>query len=91
MIYEVIITATAQADLRKLKKSEPNAYKKACFLIEELHSDPTTGTGKPEQLKGNFSGFYSRRITAKHRLVYSIEKEKVIVSIISAYGHYFDK
>ncbi len=91
MIYEVIITATAQADLRKLKKSEPNAYKKAYSLIEELHNHPTTGTGKPEQLKGDFSGFYSRRITAKHRLVYSIDKEKVIVSIISAYGHYNDK
>ncbi len=91
MIYEVIITATAQADLRKLKKSEPNAYEKACSLIEELHNHPTTGTGKPEQLKGDFSGFYSRRITSKHRLIYRIDGNKVIVFIISAYGHYNDK
>lgn len=59
-------------------------------LINELRIHPRFGTGKPEQLKGNFSGLWSRRLTQKHRLVYSIEEDIVTVILISAYGHYED-
>lgn len=52
---------------------------------------PKTGTGHPEQLKGNRSGLWSRRITKKHRLVYEIHDNKIIVLVLTAYGHYDDK
>jgi toxin YoeB len=39
-------------------------------LIEECRRHPFTGTGKPEPLKGDLSGYWSRRITREHRLVY---------------------
>ncbi|MCO8166245.1 Txe/YoeB family addiction module toxin [Pseudomonas sp. 21LCFQ02] len=42
-------------------------------LIEETLRTPFSGTGKPEPLKGNLSGFWSRRITREHRLVYLYE------------------
>ncbi|WP_297835311.1 Txe/YoeB family addiction module toxin [Pseudomonas sp.] len=42
-------------------------------LIEEIRRTPFRGTGKPEPLKGDLSGFWSRRITREHRLVYLFE------------------
>jgi len=44
--------------------------------------------GRPEKLKHELARLYSRRITAKHRLVYKIEEEIVTVIVVGAYGHY---
>lgn len=81
----------AQADLKRLKDDEPNAYQKALKLIGELYDHPRTGTGKPEPLSGDRAGQWSRRITKKHRLVYEIHDTEVIVLVLTAYGHYDDK
>lgn len=70
--YTVEIKEQAQQDLKALRKSEPNAYQKALALISELYDHPTTGTGKPERLKGGDGALWSRRINKKHRLVYEI-------------------
>lgn len=55
-------------------------------LIRDMVRNPFEGIGKPEKLKGNLSGFLSRRINSEHRLVYVVD-EKVIY-IISCKGHY---
>jgi toxin YoeB len=55
-------------------------------LIDATLRDPFVGIGKPEALKENLSGFYSRRIDDTHRLVYAVEKEKIVV--ISCRNHY---
>jgi toxin YoeB len=89
--YKVFINETAQLDLKRLLKSEPTAYKKAIKLIAELYEHPQTGTGKPEPLTGNRSGQWSRRISKKHRLVYEIRDQEVVVLVLTAYGHYDDK
>lgn len=91
MTYNVLVTKEAQNDLKKLMQSEQQAYKKALKLIAELYEHPRTGTGKPEQLTGNRSGQWSRRISNKHRLVYEIHDTKVVVLVLTAYGHYGDK
>ena len=52
---------------------------------------PETGTGKPEALRGNLSGKWSRRITDKHRLIYEIRNDHIDVLVINTYGHYNDK
>jgi len=57
-------------------------------LLDELELHPTTGTGKPERLKQNLSGYMSRRINQEHRLLYRIDEENKIVTIISFKGHY---
>ena len=49
-------------------------------LIKEVARTPFAGTGKPEPLRGNLSGFWSRRITDKHRLVYKVEEDVVIIA-----------
>lgn len=89
--YNVIVKEKAQLDLKKLFRSEPNAYRKALRLISELYDHPRTGTGKPEPLSGDRAGQWSRRITQKHRLVYEIHDTEVVVLVLTAYGHYEDK
>jgi len=90
-MYIVVFSQKAQQDLKALKKSEPQAYKKARLLIEELAEHPKTGHGKPQLKKYNLEGLYARKITDKHRLVYSINDELITVDILSARGHYNDK
>lgn len=55
-------------------------------LIEEADRDPATGIGKPEPLTQNLAGYWSRRITDEHRLVYQMRKDDLI--IIQARYHY---
>lgn len=49
-------------------------------LIDEADRDPGFGTGKPEQLKGDLAGYWSRRIDQEHRLVYTVEGDKLIIA-----------
>lgn len=58
-------------------------------LIDECARTPFTGTGKPEPLKRNLSGLWSRHITKGHRIVYEVLEEKI--TIFSCKGHYGDK
>jgi len=90
MIYELLFTDEAETDISGLKKSEPQAYNKLIKLLAELVEHPKTGIGKPKLLR-HLDGIYSRRITDKHRLVYSINDTDVTVLVISASGHYNDK
>jgi toxin YoeB len=55
-------------------------------LIEETKRTPFEGIGKPEPLKANLSGYWSRRIDEKNRLVYSVEEDSII--ILSCRFHY---
>ncbi len=48
-------------------------------LIEEAVRDPGSGTGKPERLRGDLSGYWSRRIDREHRLVYTVEADELVV------------
>ena len=57
----------------------------------ELTEHPLTGSGKPEALKYELTGFWSREINSKDRLIYKVNDEMVTVLVISAMGHYDDK
>jgi toxin YoeB len=48
-------------------------------LIDEARRDPGAGTGKPERLSGDLSGYWSRRINQEHRLVYTVKGEDLVV------------
>ena len=91
MSYDLTFSDDAKDDIRLLKRNEPSAFKKLSKLLDELIEHPETGTGKPEQLRGNLTGKWSRRITDKHRLVYEIQKDQINVLVVNAYGHYNDK
>jgi toxin YoeB len=53
--------------------------KKINSLIKEIERIPFEANGKPEPLKHNLSGWWSRRITLEHRLVYKIENDAVVI------------
>jgi toxin YoeB len=48
-------------------------------LIEESARDPASGTGKPERLSGDLSGYWSRRIDQEHRLVYTVVGDELMI------------
>lgn len=91
MSYKIFLSHKAQEDLKALLKSEPSNYKKAIALIKELKEHPKIGRGKPTLKKYDLAGCYARKISEKHRLVYSIDEEVITVLVLSAKGHYGDK
>ncbi|PKO88528.1 MAG: Txe/YoeB family addiction module toxin [Betaproteobacteria bacterium HGW-Betaproteobacteria-10] len=56
------------------------------LLIRDIQRDPFAGIGKPEPLKFNFSGYWSRRIDDEHRVVYKVTDEEIIIAQLR--GHY---
>ncbi len=58
---------------------DKSILKKINGLIKEIFRTPFEGTGKPEALRENLAGFWSRRINLEHRLVYKVEQEAVVI------------
>lgn len=72
---EIIFAPKALEDLKYWKKSGNKIIqKKIQELILAIQENPFEGIGKPEQLKHNLSGLWSRRINQEHRLVYEINE-----------------
>lgn len=84
---EIEIVEDAQDDLDYWKKSgKINILKKISSLLESIQESPFEGIGKPEGLKHNFSGLWSRRINRGNRLVYRVTSD--VIYILSLRGHY---
>ena len=49
-------------------------------LIKDIEREPFKGLGKPEPLQHDLTGFWSRRITEEHRLVYAVDRERVLIA-----------
>ena len=90
-MYKLDYTDDAKSEMQQLKHNEPKAFQKMAKMLLELMEHPKTGTGHPEPLKGELQGRWSRHITKKHRLVYRIFDDVVLVLVLRAYGHYDDK
>jgi toxin YoeB len=90
--YRVIVSDIAKKDLLRIQKSgDKPSIRKVEQMISELYEHPETGTGKPERLKFDLTGYWSRRINRKDRLIYSIEDEIITVTVVSAMGHYSNR
>ena len=73
MKYEVIFEKDALKDIKNLIKSgRKSDIKKLHQILNELELNPYTGLGNPEQLKYDLSGFWSRRINKKDRIIYKV-------------------
>jgi toxin YoeB len=84
---EIIFTEEARKDIEWWQKSGKVAMlKRIRTLVESLLQSPFAGIGKPEPLKYNLAGKWSRRITESDRLVYEVKEELII--IYSLRGHY---
>ncbi|PID88801.1 MAG: Txe/YoeB family addiction module toxin [Bacteroidia bacterium] len=87
--FKLLFTEQAKRDIAKHKKAgQKSTLKRLDKIFKELSIHPYTGTGNPEQLKHQLTGFWSRRINKKDRLIYEVEENIVVVSVISAMGHY---
>ena len=82
----ITFEGTAFAQYREWAKKDKNVFKKLNALITDILRDPFHGTGKPEPLKVNRSGQWSRRITDEHRLVYQVLNDQIV--IVSCKFHY---
>ena len=71
------------------QSTDKKILKKVNEIIKDISRNGNNGIGKPEALKGEFSGWWSRRIDEKHRLIYRIIDD--IIEIVSCRGHYDDK
>ena len=82
----ITFTDKGWADFLEWSKNDRKIFNKISRLIEEASKTPFSGTGKPEPLKHNLTGYWSRRITNEHRLVYSVNNTEI--KIVSCKYHY---
>lgn len=73
----LVFSDGAWDDYQYWQKTDRKILEKINSLIEEIKRTPFKGTGKPEALKYEFSGYWSRRITDKHRIVDKVEKDAI--------------
>ncbi len=84
---EIVYTESALSDLAFWKKSgNLKTQSRIAQLLQSISLDPFKGIGKPELLKHQLSGTWSRRITQEHRLVYKVDKD--VITIIALRYHY---
>ena len=71
----------------KLREKDKKLHKNLCKILKEmLRGDPSSGIGKPETLKHNLSGLWSRRLSQKDRVVYKFDSDYIYIFAIG--GHY---
>jgi toxin YoeB len=84
-------TKHAWEEFESWKETDPPIHQKIKDLLQDIQKTPFKGLGKPEPLKFDLKGYWSRRITGEHRLVYKIEGKKGVSQkclIIQCRYHY---
>jgi toxin YoeB len=83
---KILLEDNAIEDFEFWSKNDLKILKKIAELFIAISKNPFEGIGKPELLKGNLTGYWSRRTNGEHRIIYTVDSEKVI--IISCRYHY---
>lgn len=79
---KLIFSENAWEDYLYWQNTDKKILKRINKLIKDIQRNKYEGIGKPEPLKHNLSGYWSRRINVEHRLVYKIEKERIMIAQI---------
>jgi len=82
----ILFTATAWEQYQHWQNTDKETLQRINQLIKDCQRSPFKGIGKPEPLKGNYKGFWSRRIDKEHRLVYTIANNEL--QIVQCRFHY---
>ncbi|AWB69176.1 Txe/YoeB family addiction module toxin (plasmid) [Saccharobesus litoralis] len=83
----LVFEGNTWAVYEQIREKDKKLHKALCKLLKEmLRSDPSQGLGKPEQLKHNLSGLWSKRISQKDRLIYKFDEHRIYIFAIG--GHY---
>lgn len=86
---EITYSEQALEDIAYWKKSRnKDLMNKITSLLRDMEEHPFTGIGKPEPLRGNLSGCWSRRINSQHRIIYSVHDDLIEIFILSMRYHY---
>ncbi len=89
---EIEFSSDALKDLEYWRQSgDKRSMEKITQLLYAILADYKNGLGRPEQLKNNLAGCWSRRINKKNRIVYYVFEDEQIITIMSLRGHYSDK
>ena len=83
---DIVFEQTAFDDLTFWVKTDIRIAKKILQLIENITKTPYTGIGKPEALKHQLQGYWSKRIDDEHRLIYRVEVTSIV--IVACRYHY---
>jgi len=86
MSRKIVFDSSAFEDFNEWSFQDKKILKKIIQLVKEIDRSPFTGIGKPESLKHELSGYWSRRINNEHRLVYTVTDSEII--IIACKYHY---
>jgi len=86
MPYAISLLPKAEKHYLFWKRDRPEFAAKIDALFDAMRLDPFGGVGKPEPLKHDMQGFWSRRITEGHRILYKVAGDSIIV--YRCYGHY---
>lgn len=78
-MHKIKFTKNASEDIEYWKKSDTKTYSRLKDIIKDIVNYPYSGIGKPEQLKYNLLGKWSRRLTKEHRLVYEVNDIEMII------------
>ena len=85
--FSVAFTAQAFKDYQYWQQHKQNYFKKVNSLLKSIARDGCVdGIGKPEALKGNYEGYFSRRVSIEQRLIYKIKDDSIFV--VSCRFHY---
>lgn len=76
----LIFAANAWEDYLYWQKSDRKILNRINALIKDIQRQPFEGIGKPEPLKHGLSGYWSRRITDEHRMVYKVEGDAILIA-----------
>lgn len=82
----LVFTASAWEDYLWFQSHDRKLLKRINQVIQDVMRSPFQGIGKPEPLKGELAGFWSRRIDDEHRLVYSVTAKDIV--IVACRYHY---
>lgn len=82
----VIFTPTAFKEYNEWFEVNKQIIDRIKTLIRDIDNNPFKGIGKPEPLKGNWSGYWSRRIDQEHRLIYKVNDIGIVIA--KCKGHY---
>jgi len=85
-VLAIEFSANAWSDFQYWQTQDRKTLKRILKLIEECARTPFEGTGKPEPLRENMSGYWSRRIDAKNRMVYKVKDKRL--QVIQLRYHY---
>lgn len=76
----LVFSDHAWEDYQYWQKTDKKILKRINELIRDIERNKYEGIGKPEPLKHNLSGYWSRRITAEHRIVFKIERDSIFLA-----------